>query len=178
MNLKIKYNRGRFPIQPESGQCRGCHGPLPKNRRSWCSDLCYNTFEPSRVRLHCKKRDKAICHLCGTDTERVRRRAVHAIQFKGANQHHYMVNGVYYREEYNRARAIALKHAGRWWMAAKKRLETMRSLGWPQNTARDWWEMDHIIPFSEGGVTVLENVRTLCVVCHKKRTKQWHKDRQ
>lgn len=34
-------------------------------------------------------------------------------------------------------------------------------------------EYDHIIPFSEGGLTVLENMRTLCHPCHVERTKQW-----
>ena len=34
-------------------------------------------------------------------------------------------------------------------------------------------EYDHIIPFSEGGATVVENMRTLCGACHKKRTAEW-----
>ncbi len=38
-------------------------------------------------------------------------------------------------------------------------------------------ELDHIIPFSEGGLTVLENMRTLCARCHKKRTLAWHEAR-
>lgn len=42
---------------------------------------------------------------------------------------------------------------------------------------RPTWECDHIVPFSEGGVTVLENMRTLCVDCHKKRTAEWRKRR-
>lgn len=37
---------------------------------------------------------------------------------------------------------------------------------------------DHIKPFSEGGLTVLENIRTLCEPCHKKRTKEWHGERK
>lgn len=37
---------------------------------------------------------------------------------------------------------------------------------------------DHIIPFSEGGMTILENMRTLCEPCHKERTKKWHKERK
>ena len=36
---------------------------------------------------------------------------------------------------------------------------------------------DHVVPFSEGGPTTLENLRTLCIPCHKERTKQWHKER-
>ncbi len=34
-------------------------------------------------------------------------------------------------------------------------------------------EADHIIPFSEGGITHLSNMRTLCSKCHKKRTSFW-----
>jgi 5-methylcytosine-specific restriction endonuclease McrA len=38
-------------------------------------------------------------------------------------------------------------------------------------------EFDHIVPFCEGGLTVLENMRTLCHDCHTKRTADWHKER-
>lgn len=38
-------------------------------------------------------------------------------------------------------------------------------------------EYDHIQPFSEGGLTVLENMRTVCHKCHKQRTNEWRKQR-
>lgn len=38
-------------------------------------------------------------------------------------------------------------------------------------------EYDHIIPFSEGGPTIVGNLRTTCQKCHKERTKQWHKEK-
>lgn len=38
-------------------------------------------------------------------------------------------------------------------------------------------EYDHIIPFSEGGPTTLENMRTLCHFCHRQVTADWHKER-
>lgn len=47
--------------------------------------------------------------------------------------------------------------------------------GWPVGSHIRWWQADHIIPHSEGGEFVLENLRTLCVPCHKERTKQWHR---
>lgn len=34
-------------------------------------------------------------------------------------------------------------------------------------------EADHIIPFSEGGITHISNMRTLCSKCHKIRTAFW-----
>lgn len=48
---------------------------------------------------------------------------------------------------------------------------------------REWFkgkvkeEYDHIIPFCEGGATVVENMRTLCQKCHRERTAQWRKER-
>jgi hypothetical protein len=30
------------------------------------------------------------------------------------------------------------------------------------------WDVDHITPLCEGGANVLENSRTLCLVCHRK----------
>jgi hypothetical protein len=47
---------------------------------------------------------------------------------------------------------------------------------WVRNKPRA--NFDHIVPFSEGGLTVLENMRTLCEPCHRKRTRQWHKERK
>lgn len=31
-------------------------------------------------------------------------------------------------------------------------------------------EADHILPITKGGKTVMYNLRTLCSICHKKRT--------
>ena len=37
----------------------------------------------------------------------------------------------------------------------------------------DWWDADHIVPVIEGGgECTLENLRTLCLPCHKKETAQ------
>ncbi len=63
--------RKRFPIQPKlpdgSWGCRGCGGPIPKGRYSWCSKKCVDTFEPKRVIWFVKQRDKGFCQLCGLD---------------------------------------------------------------------------------------------------------------
>jgi 5-methylcytosine-specific restriction protein A len=37
---------------------------------------------------------------------------------------------------------------------------------------KSWWEADHIVPVVEGGDSNLDNVRTLCVMCHKEATAQ------
>ncbi len=32
---------------------------------------------------------------------------------------------------------------------------------------KSWWEADHILPVVEGGDSNLENMRTLCIPCHR-----------
>ena len=43
----------------------------------------------------------------------------------------------------------------------------------PQAVAGNAWHADHILPvYRGGGLCTLENLRTLCVVCHQVRTAQ------
>jgi 5-methylcytosine-specific restriction endonuclease McrA len=63
--------------------------------------------------------------------------------------------------------------------------EWRKSLKWHENSVltrmhnpKPTYEIDHIIPFSEGGKTTYENLRLLCTPCHKARTKLWHKSRK
>jgi len=39
-------------------------------------------------------------------------------------------------------------------------------------------EYHHIVPFSEGGLTVLENMQTLCVPCHRKITREFRQNKK
>lgn len=51
-------------------------------------------------------------------------------------------------------------------------------LGIPKHLAyrKSLWQMDHIIPVSEGGGSCgLENLRTLCISCHQKETAKLRK---
>ncbi len=41
---------------------------------------------------------------------------------------------------------------------------------WGISRFRTPWEMDHKVPLVEGGLNEMENLRTLCVPCHKKET--------
>lgn len=52
----------------------------------------------------------------------------------------------------------------------------LKELGWPKETSRDWWEADHIEAKSRGGEDHPRNLRTLCVPCHKARTRKQHGD--
>ena len=51
------------------------------------------------------------------------------------------------------------------------RLRALRAWGLSRLTRRSLWDADHIIPVAEGGGQCdLENLRTLCLRCHRKAT--------
>lgn len=66
------------------------------------------------------------------------------------------------------------------WLTEKYRLRSVNYSEYEawKNNRPPIAEYDHIIPFSEGGLTVLENIRTLCSDCHKLRTKLWHREKR
>ena len=50
------------------------------------------------------------------------------------------------------------------------RSEVVLALGYDLRRKR-WWDADHVVPMSFGGAgTGLENLRTLCLPCHRKVT--------
>ena len=53
-----------------------------------------------------------------------------------------------------------------------KREELLRHWGLRQRTRKSLWDADHILPVAEGGGECdLENIRTLCLRCHRVATK-------
>lgn len=64
-----------------------------------------------------------------------------------------------------RLRVMRLRFAQR--MQELKRLQGM---GVAPKGRKSWWDADHIVPVVEGGDSNLENVRTLCRLCHREVT--------
>lgn len=130
--------------------CRNCHGPMPVDKRKHnCSAKCVEEWRcktsPSHMRWVLEQRDKGVCAECGVDT-------------------------IAQRAEY-RKRINALHrsdHAYRW----HNDYEILKEYGVPPGRASgDWWDADHILPVIEGGGECgLDNLRTLCIPCHKKET--------
>lgn len=138
-----------------AGTCTWCGGPLPKGRRSWCSDACVDAFKLTTEdgqHVAVERRDGGRCTLCGLDTHRFRwavRRWVGLLERRG------------------RASATHVAH-----------VLTLRGLPTSPGVLRHllhervvWWDRDHTVPIVDGGHPVdIANQRTLCWWCHKRET--------
>ena len=55
-----------------------------------------------------------------------------------------------------------------------QRMRELRSLqerGVIHKRRKSWWEADHMLPVVEGGDSSLDNMRTLCIPCHREATR-------
>ena len=134
--------------------CRLCGVGLSGRRTSYCSDACSDEWQissdPGFARSKVRYRDCGICAICGLDTARLARFwGVTAIK-------HYLYRSPN-RELYQSV------------MAAWRRMRKA-SLG-AEYRRTGYWDMDHIKPvILGGGGCGLDNLRTLCIPCHKKET--------
>ncbi len=121
--------------------CRWCgKGVLPP-RRTMCSPECVHELSlriNGRYLRNCVyERDKGVCAICKIDTK---------ITAKQANE----LTG----DDLNEF----LKKYG---ISKKRKL-------WRKKHGGGLWDADHIIPVKDGsGMCGLDNIRTLCILCHK-----------
>ena len=133
--------------------CKGCGiGPLPSSVRRWCNE-CSTAANircvPGTARHYVEKRDDGVCQGCGFDTHLV---------------------GMWVRD-------LKLRRCrGRRGLVAKAQQEILRQLEGAkvlqlQGYSMVTWEMEHVLPVSDGGgLCSLENLTTLCLRCHKDST--------
>ena len=147
-------DRKRLELAGEDWKiCRLCGVGLSGRRTSYCSDKCSDEWlirsDPGFARRKVAARDLGICSTCGLDTDRLYR--FWARRKWGSKVHNAWTR--MHRESLGRgpgARATIWVD-GRW-------------LG-------GYWDMDHIKPvILGGGGCGLDNLRTLCIPCHKKET--------
>jgi 5-methylcytosine-specific restriction endonuclease McrA len=101
------------------------------------------------IRRRIFQRDHGICALCGVDCD-VLGQALDA-EWQRVKQAHTP------REQLERAE---FRKRYRWFFRRTS-----------------CWDADHIVPVVEGGDAALENIRTLCVPCHQRVTKELVKRR-
>ena len=135
----------------ESGfvSCRWCGGDVKPPRRTMCSPECVHELLIRRDNRYIRdclyKRDKGICVLCNTDTKDIAKKAL-SLEYN---------DRVEYLKEFN--------------IGIKRKI-------WKRKHGGGLWDADHIIPVKEGGGQCgLDNLRTLCIKCHKEITKNGYK---
>lgn len=72
-----------------------------------------------------------------------------------------------------RRRIMRLPFAGR-----MRELRALQESGLIHKRRKSWWEADHIRPVVEGGDSNLDNIRTLCIPCHRGVTRELHARRK
>lgn len=157
MSRTVKLHRCRRNIEGKV-LCRVCGAVVLSPRRSFCTAECADLYwheQPSFYRPLVEKRDKGVCAECGCDTSQIERVLRH------------LDTGVYYSSEstdrasYSLARETMQKH--------------LEALGFI--LFRSLWEADHILEVVRGGTSDLANLQTLCVPCHKAKTKRLAQER-
>lgn len=131
----------------EKGECTWCGHRVPKGRRRWCGQECVAAWMASWG---------SWAHLCWLVEQRDR--GVCAWCGCDTRRLRQLLHKWGYGDDYSR-----------------DALPLLRAAGWVPG--RQLWEADHIVPRAEGGEDRLENLRTLCVPCHKARTAAWHGER-
>jgi 5-methylcytosine-specific restriction enzyme A len=54
--------------------------------------------------------------------------------------------------------------------ARMQRIRELIGSGAAARGRKSWWEADHILAVAEGGDSSLDNIRTLCIPCHRSAT--------
>lgn len=163
-----RYINRRHPMPGDEARkrgekvCRWCVKPLTKRRSTWCSDACAGEYmvrsSGNALRAAVHHRDKGVCTLCKIDTDAIMAQA-YALYWGPDNM----------RRRYEEA---PVDSAGLDAMRAD-----LKARGFPHLYAtspgnwRSLWDADHIVPVVDGaGACGIENMRTLCVPCHKRET--------
>lgn len=136
----------QLPTGPNGRRlCRFCQTEVPRGRRTFCSDRCVKEYRirssGAALRAAVYERDRGVCALCGRDCAALEQEL---------------------------------------WRLRERRWQSDQDMERYQARLRELalspyqlhvWEADHIVPVAEGGGECgLENIRTLCIWCHRKVT--------
>lgn len=156
---------GTFPERKNSdGQalCKWCGDPVPKGRRCFCSGGCAFEVQIRRdagfLRARVKERDHGVCAGCGIDTMQLKR----ILHFTRRSFAVYCGVDPMFANEFWFHRIMAVWYGEYIWQTVREKCR---------------WEADHIVEVVRGGDPYLNNVQTLCVSCHKAKSKRQHKER-
>lgn len=124
--------------------CRWCEGDVKPPKRTMCSPECVHEIlirtNNRYMREFIYNRDKGICSICNIDTKKI---AKTALTLFGDERIQYL----------------------------KEHKITPKRKIWKRKFGGGLWDADHIIAVKDGGGCCgADNIRTLCISCHKTRT--------
>lgn len=156
------------------GHCCWCRQPVKPPRRSWCGQACIDEYlirsNPRHARDKVWERDQGVCRRCGLDVDALEEAKRTLVDETSGPRR--VPGREIFRYEDRAPEQPAWREA----------LAVMALLGFSQREAwragQHLWEMDHIVPVSEGGGGCgLENLRLLCLPCHRAVTAEWRAQR-
>lgn len=148
MSFKRKIKSAKFtPIKTDANGnvlCRWCRSVVKPPRKTFCNDACVFEWKirsnPSFARKEVFKRDKGICAECGLDTKSLGKGLKRPLKDETKEQ----------------------------WV---KRVDALRKKYSIPKYRKTLYDVDHIVPVCEGGGSCgLDNLRLLCLFCHRKHT--------
>jgi 5-methylcytosine-specific restriction endonuclease McrA len=149
------YYASHFPIRRDldgTRLCKWCGDKVPKPRRDWCSEACVKEFNLlSMLDRLIYQRDGGKCRGCGLDFGKLQR-----------------IDNAYrgFCHEWDGIlRALDRPTPYYWYRGIWEQMGLADRRG-------HLWEIDHIRPMSLGGLTHPDNLRLLCIECHKAETKK------
>lgn len=181
----------RLPEQPPgrgpNGRpfCRWCGKEVPVGRRTWCSQECVDDYliraGSGGVRSMVWKRDHGECAICGINVRQVAKSVNRQVRRHGRDRDWVRAIAAQLRLDAHRNPVGRMKLRGYKYPYVPRTLSIRRPTLRRQVERgrsivlylRDYamWDADHIQPVIEGGGGCgLDNLRTLCVACHKAET--------
>lgn len=150
----MKTNRSYSRNTAVLGTCRVC-GKRTQGIRTFCGERCEQSYLIGTDNAYLRRtvffRDQGVCAICKVDTLKIR---------------------IAYCEE-RRQRGLPIKAGDK-----DETVVLLENLGFHLSRGVPvFWNADHIIPLKEGGELYLDNVQTLCVPCHKRKTSSERKSR-
>ena len=137
-------------------------------RRTFCSAECVHEWrlrsDMAYVRSRLYERDRGVCSECHLDTRALVQKIEREWDRARARQH-------LTEETYLHDWAYRLRHGLDLTLEKILKKYKIPMHRWASSRVHGIWDADHIVPVIEGGgLSGLENFRTLCLRCHKGET--------
>lgn len=147
----FKYKRlisvGDLPKR-EKGFCRWCGNKCEGRRTRWCSDDCVESFD--------------MLFNWNRIRSEVLNRDNHTCQLCGSKADNIRKSTILENEKHFKYFSSKSGRSFEYWLG--------------RSVHRSWLEVDHIVPVVEGGGCCgLDNLRTVCFICHRKETNKLKK---